>query len=523
MQATTVTLLCPNPNCKYPNSETHRFCQQCRTPLVKQYLWVEGQGIENYHVGDLLLNRFLVKSSKVLLDTRPEQSIEAQIFDPASVQPYLKLFPYCPHIPQPYCVLYLEEKQSHQEFLLLDQAPIGKCDLSTEENLELSHRYAQPLELAWKDASALRQINWLWQIAQLWQPLAEQEVSSSLLQPNLIRVEGSLVRLLELRQNQEVTPSLAELGQMWQQLLPTANNAIKSAVSWLCLQMVEKQIQRIDQLINILDEFLQQSAIAHKFTFTVAAQTDQGPTRQSNEDTYYFTDKETFSKLPLTIVCDGMGGHAGGEVASSVAVEAIAQHLQAVNVASENTTSLVIKLHEGIYKANDLINESNNQDHRRDYQRMGTTIVMALACPPKMYIANVGDSRAYLINRSGCYQVTTDDNMGCRLVRLGMSFYRDSFSHSNSAQLIQALGVSSSKVLHPRIRQFVIDEDCIFLLCSDGLSDNNRVEEYWETEILPVLAGEIDLTVASRRLIDLANHRNGHDNVTVSLVYCQVS
>lgn len=218
-----------------------------------------------------------------------------------------------------------------------------------------------------------------------------------------------------------------------------------------------------------------------------------------------------------------MGGHAGGEVASSVAVEAIAQHLQGVNIASEDTTSLVIKLHEGIYKANDLINQSNNQEHRRDYQRMGTTIVMALACPPKMYIANVGDSRAYLITRSGCYQVTTDDNMGCRLVRLGMSFYRDSFSHPNSTQLIQALGVSSSKVLHPRISQYVMDEDCIFLLCSDGLSDNNRVEECWETEILPVLAGEIDLAVASRRLIDLANHRNGHDNVTVSLVYCQVS
>jgi len=72
------------------------------------------------------------------------------------------------------------------------------------------------------------------------------------------------------------------------------------------------------------------------------------------------------------------------------------------------------------------------------------------------------------------------------------------------------------------MRQFVIDENCIFLLCSDGLSDYQRVEEYWKTELLPVLEGQVDLVVASHRLIDLANCKNGHDNVTVSLVYCRV-
>jgi len=77
-------------------------------------------------------------------------------------------------------------------------------------------------------------------------------------------------------------------------------------------------------------------------------------------------------------------------------------------------------------------------------------------------------------------------------------------------------------ILQPRIRQFVIDEECIFLLCSDGLSDNNRVEQSWEIEILPVLEGQIDFAVVCQRLIDLANRKNGHDNVTVSLVYCQV-
>lgn len=518
MQATTITLLCPNSNCKYPNSETHRFCQNCRTPLVKRYLWVQGKSITKYKVGDLLLNRFLVKSPKVLLDTQPEQPVENQIFDPDLVQPYLKLLPYRPHIPQPYCFLQLGREKSFTEILLLENPPIGKCDLPTES----SFINAQPLVLLWSGTNALRQLNWLWQIAQLWEALLEQNVASSLLQPDLIRVEGGLVRLLELYKDWETKPTLADLGRMWQQWLPTAHHTIQAALNWLCVQMIEGKVQNIEQIINQLDEWLLQSAIAHKFTFTVAGQTDQGPTRLRNEDACYI-NQETFSDLPLTIVCDGMGGHAGGDVASSVAIRTIAQHLQAVNTVAKNATELTIKLSEAIYSANDLIHQSNNQQNRQDYQRMGTTVVMALACPPKIYIASVGDSRAYLITRSGCYQMTTDDNMGSRLVKLGISLYSDAFNHPESAKLVQALGVHSSKVLHPRIRQYVIDEDCIFLLCSDGLSDNNRVEECWETEILPVLAGEIDLAVASRRLIDLANHRNGHDNVTVSLLYCQVS
>jgi hypothetical protein len=68
----------------------------------------------------------------------------------------------------------------------------------------------------------------------------------------------------------------------------------------------------------------------------------------------------------------------------------------------------------------------------------------------------------------------------------------------------------------------VVDEECIFLLCSDGLSDYNRVEQFWQQDVLPVLEGKIDLATAANRLITTANTRNGHDNVTVGLVHCRV-
>jgi hypothetical protein len=67
-----------------------------------------------------------------------------------------------------------------------------------------------------------------------------------------------------------------------------------------------------------------------------------------------------------------------------------------------------------------------------------------------------------------------------------------------------------------------LDEECVFLLCSDGLSDRDRVEQYWETEILPVLDGQVNVATAAQRLVQIGNTQNGHDNVTVALVYCQV-
>jgi protein phosphatase len=82
------------------------------------------------------------------------------------------------------------------------------------------------------------------------------------------------------------------------------------------------------------------------------------------------------------------------------------------------------------------------------------------------------------------------------------------------------MGPSTS--LHPTSGRFMLDEDAVFLLTSDGLSDFDRVEEYWETEILPLLLGEATIATVADRLIEIANTKNGHDNVTVALVHYQV-
>jgi protein phosphatase len=118
--------------------------------------------------------------------------------------------------------------------------------------------------------------------------------------------------------------------------------------------------------------------------------------------------------------------------------------------------------------------------------------------------------------------MTLDDDLATREVRLNGILYRQALGMSSSGSLFQALGMNSSTALHPNIRRMIVDEECIFLLCSDGISDRDRVDQYWQTEILPVLEGKVDLATACQRTINMANTHNGHDNSTVALVHCQV-
>jgi serine/threonine protein phosphatase PrpC len=227
----------------------------------------------------------------------------------------------------------------------------------------------------------------------------------------------------------------------------------------------------------------------------------------------------------LAIVCDGIGGHEGGEVASHLAIDSLREQVEKLPSAPDkwNPTSLSQELENAVCVTNDLISRQNDSEHRSDRQRMGTTLVMARTCAHEIYITHVGDSRVYWVTRQNCHQVTQDDDLASREVRLGYALYRNAVQNPAAGSLVQALGMAPSVALHPTVQRFVLDEDCVFLLCSDGLSDNDRVEQYWQTEILPILEGQVDLRTAGTRLLEIANTQNGHDNTTIALVHCQVT
>ncbi|MBW4634035.1 MAG: protein phosphatase 2C domain-containing protein [Iphinoe sp. HA4291-MV1] len=526
MENDAATLYCPNESCQAPNPLTHKFCERCRTPLPKRFLWavVEGQSVAR--AGELLADRYLVISKALLLDTKPGLSPQTPDGEHLqAIRPYLRLFPHRLHVPQVYGVLPMTGGTSNKEILLLEKPPLSVLD-STDP---LEVQVACELTTAWRNATSIRQLNFLWQIAQLWQPLSSEGVASSLLNPELVRTEGSLVRLLELRHDNQTSPGLPQLGEFWQQLQPEAKGAIAEFLSEICRCLMTKEIHSGEQLVAIIDRGLAELGQTQTPVIKIATKSDTGPCRQRNEDACYPPGGSVISKPPepiaLAIVCDGIGGHEGGNVASNLAIETIQQQLHDLTQSPSdqiNPAVLLAHLDTAAAAANDIISERNDDENRQGRQRMGTTLVMALPIAHQIYIAHVGDSRAYWITRFGCYQVTLDDDVASREVRLGYATYRDAVQQGASGSLVQALGMSASNSLHPTSQRFILDEDCVFLLCSDGLSDFDRVEQYWETEILPILTENIDIATVTDNLVKIANEQNGHDNVTIALVHCQV-
>ncbi len=483
--------------------------------MPKHYLWAIGEGIKTYRPGEIIAYRYQVEHGKILLDTQPEKMPEMPEEIPGVIEPYLKLFPYRLHIPQVFGLISVPANKGTEAIWLLEGGPItpGTASLMPE------------IATAWKDATPIRQLNWLWQIAQLWQPLNVQKVGSSLLNPENLRVEGQLVRLLEL-QPDEKSVTLQQLGRLWQKWVSNANPAVAKFLKQLSQQMIAGKVQNADLLITQLDKALEVLGRSQVRSIHITTATDTGPNRSHNEDACYPPSKTLISYPPSSqtvgIVCDGIGGQYGGEEASQLAIKVLCQELQKIPE-NGDPLSITTKLEESVCAANDAICDRNDREERQGRQRMGTTLVMALAHLHELYITHIGDSRAYWITPSRCYQVTVDDDVASRQVRLGYSLYNDAIKQVASGALVQALGITTSIALHPTVQRFLIDEDSIFLICSDGLSDKDRVEEYWQTEILPLLEGKIDLATVRDRLIEIANTKNGHDNVTVALVYYQVT
>lgn len=521
MQDDAATLQCPDEFCKAPNRQTDKVCQLCGTPLLKRYLWAVGEGIEVYQIGNLIADRYLLKSNRILLDTKPGLSPETPFSEISNaIKPYLRLVAYRIQVPQVYGLVPLGERTAGK-ILLLEQAPIYMDAVPLEGQL------MPELTSAWKDATSMRQLNWLWQMATLWQPFSTEGVASSLLEPQLLRVEGSLVRLLQLQAERGSIPTLSHLGQMWLQLVASSRPSIAKFLEQLCHSLTEGEVQSAEKLIAVLERGLAEVGRSLvQSTFKIATRTDKGPSRQRNEDACYppsgTATEIKGDHLSLAIVCDGIGGHEGGNVASNMAIETIQQQIQQLPLDDDllDASTLSSELERSAHIANDKISQRNDNEHRHGRQRMGTTLVMALARAYEIYITHVGDSRAYWITRTGLHQVTLDDDVASREVRLGYALYRDALQQASSGSLVQALGMTSGS-LHPTVQRFVLDEDCVFLLCSDGLSDYDRVEQSWE-EILPILDGKVDAATVSQRLVEIGNTQNGHDNVTVGLVYCQV-
>jgi protein phosphatase len=528
MQPAVPNINCPNLRCRTPNLEEATVCKVCGTSIPQRYLWVIG-GSTPYQTGEKLLERYLFKSPQVVLDTQPGLPLASAFDITDSVLPYLKLFPFRLHLPQLYSLLKFETTTDEPQILaLLEDAPLTITDFEAS-----THPLSLPLQQiaiaetftnAWRNASVLRQVNWLWQMVQLWEPFQREGVAWSLVNPDLLRIEGSLLRLLSLDFNARTGPSLAALGNFLVKWCLPYVGEWRTNFSELCDRLISGELTSIEALEAELESWLTIVRAASEVRIDVATRTDPGPSRDQNEDACYPSDGMVLHNAQdgLLVVCDGVGGHEGGEVASGIAISVLTEHLKQAPLAELSPEAVMTEAEVAVGMANDLIVKQNDQEDRHDRDRMGTTVVMAVAQGHDLYLTNLGDSRAYLINTQGCYQLTTDDDIATREVRLGYLPYRDAVRQPGSGSLIQALGMVPSSMLRPAVQRFAVDSDCIFLLCSDGLSDFERVETLWRRHLLPLLAGQVDLAQTTKTLIAEANRLNGHDNVTIGLLHYHV-
>ncbi len=521
----TLQIQCSNPQCQSLNSLEQFFCQQCGTPILKRYLRAITEGREAYKSQQVVNDRYLFLNSLVVLETKPSDLPYFPESIPNQIIPYLQLFPYRLNIPQVYGQLTPPEENADpdQAVWLLDYGTV----VFKEENLSQGKMFPLMSE-KWQEATIIRKLNWLRQIAFLWNPLAKKGVVSTLLNPNLLGVNGTILQVLELALDQGKSYSLKNLGDFWQTLISQTQSEFQEFFKELCHRLITEKIHSAKQLLAVIDYALEKYGRSQEYNYQIFTLTDAGPSRDHNEDSCYPIQGKVFdfktNEKALAIVCDGIGGHEGGEVASKIAIETLEKELNNLTIEHEEYSSeqIINYLQQSTFLANTKISEVNDKERRQERQRMGTTVVMALAYNHQIYLAHVGDSRIYLITRNGVSQLTLDDDLASREVRLGYAIYRDAVRYPSAGALVQALGMGSSNNLHPTIQNLTFDEDCVFLLCSDGLSDLDRVDQFWDKQILPLINGEKDIKTVGQNLIEIANTRNGHDNATIAILHCKV-
>jgi len=235
----------------------------------------------------------------------------------------------------------------------------------------------------------------------------------------------------------------------------------------------------------------------------MAAQTHQGRVRDHNEDALYFDVRDR-----VVIVCDGMGGHAGGHIASELGVQVVSHGLRQMRPADWVEEDKVVEaMKRAIFGANDHILSRAMVDPA--LADMGTTICACAFMKERVITANVGDSRIYRIYNSSIEQVSQDHSLVAERIRAGLL-------DPNSYE-VALLGNIVTRALG--MEQITVDitvEDLmpgdIFLLCSDGLSD--MIDDL---EMLEIVSRSGDLQQAAVQLVELANQRGGVDNITVAL------
>ncbi|KKK39611.1 protein phosphatase [Mesobacillus campisalis] len=234
--------------------------------------------------------------------------------------------------------------------------------------------------------------------------------------------------------------------------------------------------------------------------------TDKGKVRLHNEDNGgIFTNLEG---QRLAIVADGMGGHRAGDVASEMTINYLREKWEKagnIGTAEESYTWLETAIKE----VNTLVFRHSQEN--TNCEGMGTTIVAAICTALFVTVANIGDSRAYILNEAGFQQLTEDHSLVNELVRSGQISREDAEHHPRKNVLLRALGTENTVEMD--IKTIIFEDGDMLLLCSDGLT--NKVSQ---EELSRILAQDSTLGEMASEMVGLANQNGGEDNITLAIV-----
>lgn len=239
--------------------------------------------------------------------------------------------------------------------------------------------------------------------------------------------------------------------------------------------------------------------------------TDCGQVRSHNEDAggiYYNASNQL-----MAVIADGMGGHKAGDVASQMAVSQLQKYWE-----DTSSFSSPNEIEEWLHNAVELVNKSiyNHAQEHKEYEGMGTTIVIAIHINDFLTVAHVGDSRCYLLNESGFRQITQDHSLVNALIQSGQISKDDAKYHPRKNVVLRALG--SEPKVDTDIITTTLEKDDKIVLCTDGLTDKIHDEEIHE-----FIHQHNDLEETGQHLVDMANKRGGEDNISLIILFQDIS
>ena len=232
--------------------------------------------------------------------------------------------------------------------------------------------------------------------------------------------------------------------------------------------------------------------------------TDIGKKRVVNQDNIYVSTRPVGNLPNLFVVADGMGGHKAGDYASRYATDAV---VESISANSETDIKKIIT--KAVEDANSLVFKKSAENE--DFRGMGTTLVIAAISGDELTVANIGDSRLYLIEGSSIKQLTQDHSLVAEMVRMGQIDEQEARRRPDKNIITRAIGIS--EVIHADFFKSKVKSKEYVLLCSDGLS--NMLED---SEMLSAVTSSDPLEKKTSMLIDLANQKGGKDNISVIII-----